>query len=77
MELDDERAVAYTCMVVYTCLDAEKTEQLGTDPIKLKVALKITELCRTLPDVDWTYVVFSRSVYHTSSLAFMQIYEKL
>lgn len=63
LELNDEKAVAYMCMVIYTCLDTEKTEQLGVDPIKLKVALKITELCRTLPDIDWTYVVFSRSGY--------------
>lgn len=61
LELNDEKAVAYTCMVIHTCLDTEKTEQLGVDPVKLKVALKITEMCRTFPDVDWTYVVFNRS----------------
>lgn len=57
LELEDEKAVAYTCMVIYTCLDTKKTEQLGMDPIKLKVALKVTELCQTLPDIDWTYVI--------------------
>lgn len=65
LELDDDKAVAYTCMVIHTCLDTEKTEQLGMNPIKLKVALKVTELCRTLPDIDWTYVVFSRSFYRS------------
>lgn len=54
LKVSDEKAVAYACMVIYTCLDTEKTEQLGKDPIKLKVALKISELCRTLPDTDWT-----------------------
>lgn len=59
-------------MVIYTCLDTEKTQQLGLNLIQLKVALKITELCRTLPDIDWTYVVFSRSVYHSLGLAIWQ-----
>lgn len=56
LELSDEKAVAYTCMVLHTCLDEDKTELLRTEPQQLKVALKVTELCRTMPDVDWTYV---------------------
>lgn len=72
LELNDEKALAYTCMVIYTCLDTEKTQQLGVNLIQLKVALKITELCRTLPDIDWTYVVFSRSVYHSLDSAVRQ-----
>uniref|UniRef100_A0A3B1KEP0 Ataxin-10 n=1 Tax=Astyanax mexicanus TaxID=7994 RepID=A0A3B1KEP0_ASTMX len=54
LELPDEKTIAYTCMVLHTCLDEDKIEQLGTEPEQLKVALKVTELCRTLPEVDWT-----------------------
>ncbi|MCI4389111.1 hypothetical protein PGIGA_G00093990 [Pangasianodon gigas] len=68
LELNDEKAVAYTCMVVYTCLDTEKTEQLGVDPIKLKVALKITELCRTRPDIDWTVLIVTQHFFKSSEL---------
>ncbi|TSK13247.1 Ataxin-10 [Bagarius yarrelli] len=69
LELDDEKAVAYTCMVIYTCLDTEKTEQLGMDPIKLKVALKITELCQTLPNIDWTVLIVTQHFLRSSDLA--------
>ncbi|XP_062852091.1 ataxin-10 isoform X2 [Trichomycterus rosablanca] len=55
LELSDVKAVAYTSMVLHTCLDEDKTENLGTDQCKLKVALKIIELCRTLPDIEWTF----------------------
>ncbi|XP_053506272.1 ataxin-10 [Ictalurus furcatus] len=68
LELNDEKAVAYMCMVIYTCLDTEKTEQLGVDPIKLKVALKITELCRTLPDIDWTVLIVTQHFFKSSEL---------
>ncbi|KAF4079709.1 hypothetical protein AMELA_G00181340 [Ameiurus melas] len=68
LELNDEKAVAYTCMVIYTCLDTEKTEQLGVDPMKLKVALKITELCRTLPDIDWTVLIVTQHFFKSSEL---------
>lgn len=54
LELPDEKAVSYTCMVIHTCLDEHKTQQLVKDTQQLKLSLKIMDLCRTLPDVDWT-----------------------
>lgn len=54
LELPDEKAVSYTCMVIHTCLDEHKTQQLVKDTQCLKLSLKIMDLCRTLPDVDWT-----------------------
>ncbi|KAF5899747.1 ataxin-10 isoform X1, partial [Clarias magur] len=68
LEVNDEKAVAYACMVIYTCLDTKKTEQLGTDPIKLKVALKISELCRTLLDIDWTVLIVTQHFLKCSEL---------
>ncbi|XP_060759205.1 ataxin-10 isoform X2 [Neoarius graeffei] len=68
LELNDEKALAYTCMVIYTCLDAEKTQQLGLNLIQLKVALKITELCRTLPDIDWTVLIVTQHFFKSSEL---------
>lgn len=56
LEFSDTKAVAYTSMVLHTCLDKDKTENFATDQAKLKVALKVIELCRTSPDIDWTYV---------------------
>ncbi|XP_072529250.1 ataxin-10 isoform X2 [Salminus brasiliensis] len=68
LDLPDEKAVAYTCMVLHTCLDENRIEQLRTEPQQLKVALKVTELCRTLPDVDWTVLIVTRHFFRSSEL---------
>uniref|UniRef100_W5K945 Ataxin-10 n=1 Tax=Astyanax mexicanus TaxID=7994 RepID=W5K945_ASTMX len=68
LELPDEKTIAYTCMVLHTCLDEDKIEQLGTEPEQLKVALKVTELCRTLPEVDWTVLIVTQHFFRSSKL---------
>ncbi|XP_036433407.1 ataxin-10 isoform X1 [Colossoma macropomum] len=68
LELSDEKAVAYTCMVLHTCLDEDKTEQLRTEPRPMNVALKVVELCRTLPDVDWTVLIVTQHFFRSAEL---------
>lgn len=51
--VDDEKAVNYAAMVLHTCLDEAKVEELSK-PQNIKVALRLMELCRTHPDLDWT-----------------------
>ncbi|XP_052433769.1 ataxin-10-like [Carassius gibelio] len=68
LELADERAVSYTCMVIHTCLDKHKTEQLVKDTQQLKLSLKIIDLCRTLPDVDWTVFIVTKHFLKSSEL---------
>ncbi|KAL7828000.1 hypothetical protein AOLI_G00311520 [Acnodon oligacanthus] len=68
LELSDEKAVAYTCMVLHTCLDEDKTELLRTEPRQMKVAVKVTELCRTLPDVDWTVLIVTQHFFKSAEL---------
>ncbi|XP_051546420.1 ataxin-10-like [Myxocyprinus asiaticus] len=68
LELLDEKAVSYTCMVLHTCLDKCKTEQLAKDGQQLKVSLKIMDLCRTFPDVDWTVLIATQHFLKSSEL---------
>ncbi|XP_051748143.1 ataxin-10 isoform X3 [Ctenopharyngodon idella] len=68
LELPDEKAVSYTCMVIHTCLDEHKTEQLVKDTQQLKLSLKIMDLCRSLPDVDWTIFIATQHFLKSSEL---------
>uniref|UniRef100_A0A8C1WMJ0 Ataxin-10 n=1 Tax=Cyprinus carpio TaxID=7962 RepID=A0A8C1WMJ0_CYPCA len=68
LELADEKAVSYTCMVIHTCLDKHKTEQLVKDTQQLRLSLKIIDLCRTLPDVDWTVFIVTKHFLKSSEL---------
>ncbi|XP_026089297.1 ataxin-10-like [Carassius auratus] len=68
LELADEKAVSYTCMVIHTCLDEHKTEQLVKDTQQLKLSLKIMDLCKTLPDVDWTVFIVTQHFLKSSEL---------
>lgn len=49
---EDEKAVTYVAMVLHTCLDEAKVEELS-EPQNILVALRVMELCRTTPDLDW------------------------
>jgi len=53
LSVDDEKVVTYTSMVLHTCIDGAKVEDLSK-PQNIKLALKVMELCRTQPDLDWT-----------------------
>lgn len=53
LSVDDEKAVNYASMVLHTCLDEAKVEELS-EPQNIPVALRVMELCRTQPDLDWT-----------------------
>ncbi|XP_067283264.1 ataxin-10 [Pseudorasbora parva] len=75
LELPDEKAVSYTCMVIHTCLDKHKTEQLVKDMQQIKLSLKIIDLCRTLPDVDWTVFIATQHFLKSSELIKMMYTE--
>lgn len=53
LSLDDEKAVNYASMVLHTLLDETKVEELAK-PQNIEVALRVMELCRTQPEMDWT-----------------------
>ncbi|XP_042367106.1 ataxin-10 [Plectropomus leopardus] len=67
LSVDDEKAVNYTSMVLHTCLDEAKVEELS-DPQNIQVALRVMELCRTQPDLDWTVLIATQHFLKSSAL---------
>ncbi|XP_031721571.1 ataxin-10 isoform X1 [Anarrhichthys ocellatus] len=67
LSVDDEKAVSYASMVLHTCLDEAKVEELS-DPQNIHLALKVMELCRTQPDLDWTVLIATQYFLKSSAL---------
>lgn len=53
LRVDDEKMVNYSSMVLHTCLDETKVEELS-EPQNIQLALRVMDLCRNQPDLDWT-----------------------
>uniref|UniRef100_A0A672H4S4 Ataxin-10 n=1 Tax=Salarias fasciatus TaxID=181472 RepID=A0A672H4S4_SALFA len=54
--VDDEKVVNYTSMVLHTCLDETKVEDLSARRTSSWL-LRVMELCRTRPELDWTVLI--------------------
>ncbi|XP_061570171.1 ataxin-10 [Cololabis saira] len=67
LSVEDEKVVDYTCMVLHTCLDEAKVEDLSK-PQNIKLALRLMELCRTQPDLDWTVLTVTQHFLKSSAL---------
>ncbi|CAL8319881.1 unnamed protein product [Lota lota] len=64
---EDEKVVSYASMVLHTCLDEEKVEELAK-PDNIPLALRVMELCRTHPDLDWTVLIATQHFLKSSAL---------
>uniref|UniRef100_A0A672H4S9 Ataxin-10 n=1 Tax=Salarias fasciatus TaxID=181472 RepID=A0A672H4S9_SALFA len=64
--VDDEKVVNYTSMVLHTCLDETKVEDLSARRTSSWL-LRVMELCRTRPELDWT-CSFYISAYNVFNL---------
>ncbi|CAN9508275.1 unnamed protein product [Ophioblennius macclurei] len=67
LTVDDEKVVNYTSMVLHTCLDETKVENLS-DPENIQLALRVMELCRTQPELDWTVLIATQHFLGSASL---------
>ncbi|XP_029317498.1 ataxin-10 [Cottoperca gobio] len=67
LSVDDEKVVNYASMVLHTCLDEAKVEELS-DPQNIQLALRVMELCRTQPDLDWTVLIATQYFLKSSAL---------
>ncbi|XP_010885447.2 ataxin-10 isoform X2 [Esox lucius] len=65
--LEDHRAAGYASMVLHTCLDGLKVEQLA-QPGNIHVALKVMDLCRTQPELDWPVLIATQHFLKSSVL---------
>uniref|UniRef100_A0A3B4U3B7 Ataxin-10 n=2 Tax=Seriola dumerili TaxID=41447 RepID=A0A3B4U3B7_SERDU len=67
LSADDEKTVNYASMVLHTCLDEAKVEELS-EPHNIELALRVMELCRTQPDLDWTVLIATQHFLKSSAL---------
>ncbi|XP_034530057.1 ataxin-10 [Notolabrus celidotus] len=67
LNTDDEKTVNYASMVLHTCLDESKVEEMS-NPQNVQLALRVMELCRTQPDLDWTVLIATQHFLKSSAL---------
>ncbi|XP_041833523.1 ataxin-10 [Melanotaenia boesemani] len=67
LSVDDEKVLNYTSMVLHTCLDETKVEDLSK-PQYIQLALRVMELCRIQPDLDWTVLIATQHFLMSSAL---------
>ncbi|KAL2102275.1 hypothetical protein ACEWY4_001443 [Coilia grayii] len=73
LDTSDQKAVAYTCMALHTCLNEDKVEQLTQKQDSFAVALKVLELCRTQPELDWTILIVTEHFLKSQTLIEMML----
>ncbi|XP_074554704.1 ataxin-10 isoform X1 [Halichoeres trimaculatus] len=67
LSTEDEKTVNYASMVLHTCLDEAKVEEMS-EPENVQLALRVMELCRTQPDLDWTVLIATQHFLKSSAL---------
>ncbi|XP_061662905.1 ataxin-10 [Syngnathoides biaculeatus] len=67
LNLDDEKTVSYASMVLHTCLDEAKVGELA-ELQNIQLALRVMELCRTQPELDWTVLIATQHFLKSSAL---------
>ncbi|KAM7367015.1 hypothetical protein PAMP_014941 [Pampus punctatissimus] len=67
LSINDEKAVNYASMVLHTCLDEAKVEELS-EPQNIQLALRVMELCRTQPELDWTVIIATQHFLKSTAL---------
>ncbi|XP_072340668.1 ataxin-10 [Scyliorhinus torazame] len=53
----DKKAVTYCCMVLFTCLNAERTADLLNHTKGVELAESVIKLCRREPELDWAFLI--------------------
>ncbi|XP_037098875.1 ataxin-10 [Syngnathus acus] len=66
LKVDDEKTVSYASMVLHTCLDESKVEELAQQNIQL--ALRVVDLCQSQPELDWTVLIATQHFLKSSAL---------
>uniref|UniRef100_A0A3B3QHQ9 Ataxin-10 n=1 Tax=Paramormyrops kingsleyae TaxID=1676925 RepID=A0A3B3QHQ9_9TELE len=56
----DEKTAAYSAMVLYTCLDPNKVEEMVTHQEHQAVARKVIALCQKQPELDWAVLIVTQ-----------------
>ncbi|KAG9335466.1 hypothetical protein JZ751_004595 [Albula glossodonta] len=68
LDHSDEKTAAYTCMVLHTCMDEQKVQQL-LEQRQEEVAMKVISLCHRQPELDWAVLIVTQHFLKSSALA--------
>nr|XP_023696268.1 ataxin-10 [Paramormyrops kingsleyae] len=60
LDHSDEKTAAYSAMVLYTCLDPNKVEEMVTHQEHQAVARKVIALCQKQPELDWAVLIVTQ-----------------
>ncbi|XP_018610351.2 ataxin-10 isoform X1 [Scleropages formosus] len=64
----DRKTAAYASMLLYTCLDSLKVDELTLQQENLDVAKKVIGLCQRQPELDWTVLIVTQHFFKSSKL---------
>ncbi|XP_077449865.1 ataxin-10 [Stigmatopora argus] len=67
LNVDDEKTVSYASMVLHTCLDEAKVEELSQLK-NIQLARRVMELCGNRPELDWTVLIATQHFLKSSTL---------
>ncbi|XP_019738862.1 ataxin-10 isoform X1 [Hippocampus comes] len=67
LNVDDEKTVSYASMVLHTCLDENKVEEVA-ELQNIQLALRVMALCQTQPELDWTVLIATQHFLKSSAL---------
>ncbi|XP_070611363.1 ataxin-10 [Erythrolamprus reginae] len=71
----DEKIVDYCSMVLFTCLNPERTKQLQ-EQNNLEIALRVFQACRRWPESEWTTLIVTNHLVKCPELV-KTLYAKL
>ncbi|CAI5773892.1 ataxin-10 isoform X1 [Podarcis lilfordi] len=71
----DEKVVSYCCMVLFTCLNPERTRELQEES-NLNVALAVLQASRKYPESEWTFLIVTNHLLKCPELV-KAMYAKL
>ncbi|XP_051885969.1 ataxin-10 isoform X2 [Pristis pectinata] len=53
----DKKTVTYCCMVLFTCLNGERTADLLNHTKGIELAETVVKICRKEPELDWAFLI--------------------
>ncbi|XP_067907370.1 ataxin-10 isoform X2 [Heterodontus francisci] len=72
----DKKAVTYCCMVLFTCLNAERTADLLSHTKGVELAETVVKICRKEPELDWAFLIVTDQFFKCPDLV-AAMYTKL
>ncbi|XP_072123895.1 ataxin-10 [Mobula birostris] len=55
----DKKTVTYCCMVLFTCLNAERTADLLNHTKGIELVESVVKICKKEPELDWAFLILT------------------